>query len=304
MSAPPMPRPGTDPTPDAGDDERSDARVVLQFFIVPLALVAVLVAVFFGLQFLRTRTPDARAALGALERYEGFLSAWVGDLKRWQYGYDLSVLLRDPQARGDGLTDDLTRAFRDAGRGGDLELRRYLALVLGRSGDPRAGAPLREGLEDPDAMTRLFSAWGLMAVQDRGALPALRRALGDPDGGVRKAAAFALGEMADAEGAAALIAALDDQAGDVRWNAALALSRLDRPEGAPVLTSLLEESAFLAPAGEGAPAERALNAIRGLARLRDPRSRPILERVAGGAVSPEVRAAAGLALEAIPAETH
>ncbi len=48
------------------EDEKSDLKVVMQFFIVPLILVAVLVLAFFGLQFLRNRNPDPRATLRSL----------------------------------------------------------------------------------------------------------------------------------------------------------------------------------------------------------------------------------------------
>jgi hypothetical protein len=293
--------PATPPAP--GDtDGRSDLRVVLQFFIVPLALVAVLVAVFFGLQFMRSRNPDPRATLSGLERYEGFLAAWVGDLKRWQYGYDLSVLLRDPERRAGPLVPELARAFAEAGARRDVPLRRYLALVLGKSANPAAAAPLRAGLGDPDAHTRLFCAWGLMNLGDRSALAGLRAALADPDAGVRKAAIFALGELGDADAAPALVAALADPEADVRWNAALALARLDRPEGAAILVSLLEDNAFVpATRQDPGPRDRALNAIRGLARIRSDAARPLLARVREEAAEEEVRRAAVLALEAWPA---
>jgi hypothetical protein len=295
------------PAPAAGDaareiDEKSDLRVVLQFFIVPLALVAVLVTVFFGLQFLRGRTPDPRTTLGRLERYEGFLAAWVGDLKRWQHGYDLSVLLRDPAGRAAPLVPDLARAFREAGERGDVPLRRYLALALGRSADPAAAAALRAGLADADPQVRLFCVWGLMTLGDAASIPGLRAAVADPDEGVRKAAAFALGEFGDAESAPVLIGALADARTDVGWNAALALARLGRTEGAPVLSRLLEESAFGAAARDDAAAsQRALNAIRGLALLGTAGSRALLGRVAAEAADPEIRRAARLALDTPPA---
>jgi len=70
-------------------------------FIVPLSLVAVLVTVFFGLQVLRSRHPDPRTALGDLKGRKRFLLPWVGDPKRWQSGYDLSLLLRSGGRAGD-----------------------------------------------------------------------------------------------------------------------------------------------------------------------------------------------------------
>src|SRR5574341_1188750 len=91
-----MDSPPIDPAANGSppEEERSDWKVVLQFFVVPLSLVAVLVSLFFALQLLRSRRPDPQATIDSLERYDGFLGAVVGDLKRWQAGYDLSILLR------------------------------------------------------------------------------------------------------------------------------------------------------------------------------------------------------------------
>ena len=295
---------------DAGGDasageetEKSDWRVVLQFFIVPLALVAVLVTVFFGLQVLRSRRPDPRSTLDDLTSKGGFLLPWVGDPKRWQSGYDLSLLLRS----GEGgpaapLQEEMTAAFGDARRSGDLPLRRYLALALGRSGDARAGAALAEGLQDADADTRLYCAWGLMQVGGPTVLPALRQAAAShSDAGVRKMAVFALGQLDDREGAPVLRGALGDADDDVRWNAAIALARLGDASGERLLIEILER---FAPGSAGAEAPAAaedpspaLNAIRALALLADEPARAALERAARSARSEEIRQTARLALD-------
>lgn len=294
----------------AGDgEERSDLKVVLQFFIVPLALVAVLVSVFFGLQFLRARRPDPGATLKGLEKYEGFLGEWVGDLKRWQAGYDLSLLLRSGEAGDfDRILPSLVEAFAQAGTHGDLKLRRYLALVLANSGNPGAAGALRSGLDDPDADVRLFCAWGLANSGDTTAIADLRRLAADPDPEVRKVALFALGQLNDADGVPVLIAALADTEEDVRWNAALALARLRRPEAVPVLRDLLERSAFAAagaaaasnPAVQQARQQQAHNAVRGLALIEDEAAGDLLRRARSDAIDPAVREAARIALETGP----
>jgi HEAT repeat protein len=280
-------------------DEKSDWKVVLQFFIVPLGLVAVLVSVFFGLQVLRTRHPDPRATLEHLKGPSRFLLPWAGDPKRWQSGYDLSLVVRSGSGEGGtALAPEMAAAFREAGE--DPKLRRYLALALGRSGDARAGPALKEGLLDKDGATRLFCAWGLMQVGDRSFLPDLRAAAGDRDEGVRTMAVFALGELADHEGVDALRSALSDANMSVRWNAALSLARLGDGSGEPVLIGILEGGE--SGAGEPVDTSARLNAIRALALLKDDAARAALRRAADSGQGDEIRATARLALEAIAAE--
>jgi len=289
------------PVPEDGD--KSDWKVVLQFFVVPLALVAVLVTVFFGLQVLRSRHPDARSTLVDLKSTGGFLLPWVGDPKRWQSGYDLSLLLRSGQGVSDvPLLPEMADAFREARRNGDLKLRRYLALALGRTGDARATPALGEGLDDEDGETRLYCAWGLMQIGGGPSLAVLRRAVAShSDAGVRKMAVFALGQLGDRDGADALRRALVDRDADVRWNAAIALARVGDASGEPVLIEMLErfttEGAPKRMAADPEDDSPALNAIRALSLLRGERPRAALERAARSAKSEEIRGTARLALE-------
>ncbi|HEU4401735.1 MAG TPA: HEAT repeat domain-containing protein [Candidatus Polarisedimenticolia bacterium] len=290
--------PSPSPTAQETTEDKSDLKVVLQFFVVPLSLVVVLVSVFFGLQLLRGRRPDPESALLALRRYDGFLARFVGDVKRWQSGYDLSLLLRGGQGEEEArelrrLVPDLSAAFREAGTQDDLKLRRYLALALGHAADIQAADALRSGLKDADPQTRLFCAWGLMRIGDRSAVPDLRAAAADPDAGVRKMAIFALGQVGDREAGVILRNALLDGESDVRWNAALALARIGDPAGAQVLLALLDGSR---------EKDVTLNAIRGLALLRLPEAHGPLDRLAASASDPEVKEAARLAIEAYGAE--
>ena len=269
-------------------DEKSDLRVVLQFFIVPLALVAILVLVFFGMQFVRGRSPDPVATLRSLQSYEGLLSGLVGDLRRWQSGYDLSLLMRAQKDEGAGeFVPELVEAFRAAGREQDVKLRRYLALALGNAADPRAIQPLREGMHDVDAQTRLFSTWGMLRAGDPSVLRDLRSATDDSDAGVRKLAVFALGELGDREAIPLLRGALDDPAVDVGWNAALALARMGDPAATPVLIALLD--------GDQPPG-LVLNAIRGLTILKASEAVEPLRRIVSSSADPEERELARQAL--------
>jgi HEAT repeat protein len=297
---------------DAGaagpENEKGDWKVVLQFFVVPLALVAVLVTVFFGLQVLRSRSPDPRTTLVDLKSTGGFLLPWVGDPKRWQSGYDLSLLLRSAGA-GSAPLAEMTTAFQESGVSGDVKLRRYLALALGRAGDERAAVALGRGLEDDDGDTRLYCAWGLMQVGGPEALADLRRvAATHPDEGVRKMAVFALGQRGDRLAVPALRRALVDRDTDVRWNAALSLARLGDASGETILIEILgtwtPDAARTGSPAAADGAAPALNAIRGLALLRDPTARAALERAVLSGRSEEIRATARLAIESMDAEAR
>ncbi len=295
-------------------DEKSDLRVVMQFFIVPLVLVVVLVLVFFGMQILRSRRPDPEATLRSLQRYDGFLGSLVGDLKRWQYGYDFSLLMRGEVGEIDpALVPNLISTFEQAGEEDDRKLRRYMTLVLGQAADRRAIPSLTAALHDADPPTRLFACWGLMRCGGPEALPSLRGAVTDHDPGVRKMAVFALGELEDEGSAALLREALQDTEADVGWNAALSLARLGDRAAVPVLLEMLSiplagetqdlAEATVATAAVGRTGEFThavvLNAIRGLALLRPPEARADLERIAsntGG--DEEIATAARHALEA------
>jgi len=290
-------------------DDRSDWKVVLQFFIVPLSLVAVLVSVFFGLQVLRSRHPNPQTTLGNLKCRKRFLLPWVGDPKRWQSGYDLSLLLRSgaPGSTGD-LVLEMAAAFLEAGPQGDLKLRRYLALALGRSGDPRAAPALRDGLKDADGETRLFCVWSLMQIADQGALDLLRERATDPDAGVRKMAVFALGQMGDHESARVLRRALADTDQDVRWHAAISLARIGDASGEPQLLEILASGTSGTAQGDDGvrddESSPALNAIRALTLLNDDTARAALKRASMSAGSEAIRGAARAALESLDGAAH
>jgi HEAT repeat protein len=110
--------------------------------------------------------------------------------------------------------------------------RKDAATQLGRSGDPRAVAPLCEALGDPVPYVRQEVAHALAKLADPEAVEPLSRALAsDTDEYVRRAVAQALGVLADERSRPALQAALDDPSSTVRWAAADALKKM--PAGAP-----------------------------------------------------------------------
>lgn len=222
--------------PAAGRGPLASApALAVQFFLIPLAVVGVVVLVYGGFRMLVTneRTPeefltDVRA--GGRER-------------RWPAAYELSRMLDSPEveAQNPGLGRAIVQAFTDS-EGDDPRVRRYLALAVGRLRNVPPGAvdELVAGLDDPDTETRISIIWALASIGDAGVVDEIEEMYLSSDAGVRKMAVYALGALPLDAQAATLRNALDDTAADVRWNAAVALARHGRSDGLPVLRRMLD----------------------------------------------------------------
>jgi HEAT repeat protein len=290
--------PGSEPVPSATDpaeeERQSTPFLVLQFFIFPMAIVAVCVTVFvvFGL--------IAAEGKGAPEYLDEIRSG--GSNRRWQAAFELSRLI---QAGGDpALQDPLFVAqavslFEDAERD-DPKVRRYLALALGRLGDPRAVPVLRAAaLGSDDSETRIYATWALGSIADPEALGDLVTLAGADDVGVRKTAVHALGSFAgEAEVREVLAGRLGDPAPDVRWNAAVALGRSGDTRAVPELRRMLDRDE-LGAVPEITPAQiesALLQAVAAAAVLGSGELREALEGLAAADPSLKVREASRVAL--------
>ena len=96
--------------------------------------------------------------------------------QRWQSAFELTKklpALTDPKERA-AFSAAALRAYEGA-ENDDPRVRRYLTLVLGRLGDPRAVPLLEKALGDKDPETRLYALWALALVGDPGSAPRVRR---------------------------------------------------------------------------------------------------------------------------------
>ena len=220
-----------------GDEIKTPAipALAVQFFLIPLIVVATVVAVYFGFRVLLDdeRTPseylnDIR--VGGRER-------------RWPAAYELSRLMDDPdiQLEYPELGSSLLRAF-EASDGDDPRVRRYLALAVGRlqSPPPETIERLVNALDDADSETRISVIWALGSLGDVSVVPELQRVYGSDDAGVRKMAVYALGAIDGDSQMVTLRTALNDVAPDVQWNAAIALARHGSDYGLSVLRRMLD----------------------------------------------------------------
>ena len=219
------------------DEVKSPAipALAVQFFLIPLIVVATVAAVYFGFRVLLDdeRTPseylnDIR--VGGRER-------------RWPAAYELSRLMNDPdiQLEYPELGSSLLRAF-EASDGADPRVRRYLALAVGRlqSPPPETIERLVNALDDADSETRISVIWALGSLGDVSVVPELQRVYGSDDAGVRKMAVYALGAIDGDSQMVTLRTALNDVAPDVQWNAAIALARHGSDYGLSVLRRMLD----------------------------------------------------------------
>jgi HEAT repeat protein len=297
--------------PDDGDPEPGRVRtpfLVLQFFVFPMAIVAVCVVVFliFGLVASDQKTP--RAYLQEVRTGGGMFN-----IKRWQAAFALASALesdRELAKKDPGFVDEVVTLLRETEKEAQSDtplVRRYLVLTLMRLGDPRAAPILREVLAgaraETDSLTVIYATMALGELQDQPSLPHLLALARHDDPGLRKPALHALGYFKAPEAREAVAVALSDPVEDVRWNAALVLGRAGDARAVPVLLQMLDRG-HLAKVPDLSAAqqdEAVMGAVQAAARLSDPGLRARLEALRDGDPNLRVREAARLALAASPA---
>ena len=223
-----------DEAPDSPPLSAAPALAV-QFFLIPLAVVAMVVVVYGGFRMLLTteRTPE--------EYLQDVQSG--GRERRWPAAYELSRLMAEPEveSRNPTLGAAIVEAFRSS-EGDDPRVRRYLALAVGRLDNPPVDAvdALVDGLDDPNPETTISVIWALAALEDPSVRDEIQGVYDSDDPGVRKMAVYALGALPGDGDLSVLRRALDDDEPDVQWNAAVALARQGVDDGKTVLVRMLD----------------------------------------------------------------
>ena len=277
--------------------------LAVQFFLIPLSVVAVTAAIYVGF---RSLLADDRTAQDYLiEIRTG------GDNRRWPAAYELSRLMADPAVRAADktLVPGLVQAFEES-KSGDPRVRRYLALALGRidaPAPPRAIELLTEALDDSDADNRISALWALGSLHEASAVPRIEGLYASDDPGLRKMVVYALGAIPEAARSPVLETALNDPVKDVQWNAAVALARHGRREGVPVLRRMLDRQ-YLEGAVEGRveadidvdPAgDVMISGLQAAAALREPSLREPVTAISRDDKNLKVRQAALEALKSL-----
>ncbi len=285
-------------------ERKSTPFLVLQFFVFPMAIVAVCVSVFAIFGLIASGEQGPREHLLELRRGGGMFNN-----KRWQAAFALAGALENDKGalRGDTrFAAELVQTFEESKQWDDPLARRYLVLALGRLGDRQAVPALRRAFSDPEAAsdspTRIYAVWALGAIGDPSGVVEVLEAARSEDAGLRKAGVYALGGFREARARAVLIGALEDGVADVRWNAALALARQGDAAAVPVLRQMLDRTQLAGVPGlTREQADAAVEqAVAAAALVRDPELRASLERVRDGDPSLKARAAAQKALAREP----
>lgn len=277
--------------------------LAVQFFLIPLTVVAITVTVYVGFRSLVADDRGPRDYLAEIRN--------GGSSRRWPAAYELSRLMADPKVRADKtLGPALVKAFQESS--GDRQVRRYLALAIGRLDPPLppdAVADLTHALDDPDSETRISVIWALgssgdPAVVDR-LLPLYTAQ--DADAGIRKMVVYALGALPGKSQVPTLRVALQDVTADVRWNAAVALARKGNREGVPVLRQMLDRQYVeqtvrrdvRVDSDQDPIADVMISGLRAAASLRDEQLKATIESLSREDRSLKVRQAAIEALKVI-----
>jgi HEAT repeat protein len=295
--------------------------LAVQFFLIPLTVVAVTVLVYVGF---RSLLNDSRSA-------ESYLSEvrTGGTDRRWPAAYELSRLMADPETRANrALAPALVEAFERA-KDDDPRVRRYLALAIGRLEPPlpaEAVAALTKALEEPEVRytpdffsrlagatdseageARISTIWALGSSGDPGVVKTVEPFYKSPDAGVRKMAVYALGAQPGDSHISTLREALHDSEPDVRWNAAVALARHGSRDGVATIGQMLDRPYLehtikreIRPDAELDPvAEVIISGLRAAAALKEPSLKPSIDNLSRSDSSMKVRQAALEALKAI-----
>ncbi|MEI7781058.1 MAG: HEAT repeat domain-containing protein [Planctomycetota bacterium] len=309
--------------------EPPSAAFLVQLFLVPGLIVAIIVCVWLAFHWLAHLGNDPQAYVRTLRRNnEG----------RWQAALNLANDLRGPGGGAlksdEALATELGRILEDEAKSGHTgeqtqTLKVYLCRALGEFSIPAAAEPLvtrAENVADPQTARAAVEALSVLQTN----LAAAGRAAADPaavtsavvaasrsdDVPLRLAAAFTLGVVGGSDAVDRLLVLAGDAADDVRFNAALGLARQGREEAVDGLVEMLSlpDVPPAADAGRGADAaqsqryKRALvvvNALRGVALLVDATQQPppknVLDRVEAATQDPvaDVRSSATAVLKKI-----
>jgi hypothetical protein len=280
--------------------EPPSAGFIVQLFVIPGAIVVVIVLVSLLFNWLAHMENDPQAYLDQIER---------GKANIWQAAHDLAILLsrdaalrRDPDLAG-RLAKLLEAQLASTLPPGETEQEQhahllvFLAQALGEMQSPvglpallraaqteRGPADIKVRAASLEALATLVNRYGQSPELDRQKIArVLIEAAGDDSHVIRERAAYGLGVLGGSEATRALERLVVDGYPDVRFNAATALARSGNPAALPVLEEMLDPSETAGVKAEEQLGARAakqalmlINALRAAALLAEHDPQPDL----------------------------
>ncbi|HEX3598543.1 MAG TPA: HEAT repeat domain-containing protein [Lacipirellulaceae bacterium] len=253
--------------PPRGEDllppiEQPSAKFIVQLFVVPALIVAVIVGVWLSFSWLvRSATIDPDKLVEGIEHGPS--------VARWQRAIELAEMLsnnryaglkRDPKTAGH-IAQILDREIDESKDGNDGQeqatLRYYLVTALGRfevndGTDVLLKAAETKRTPNDDLVrqcaleaiaTRQFNMQKLdppESLSNPDLEPTLIRLTKDEDPAIRSRATYALGQFGTPEAIKRLEVLVDDPDKDTRFDAAIALAHRGNAKGVETLAEMLD----------------------------------------------------------------
>ncbi len=218
---------------------------------------------------------------------------------RWRAAYQLSMLVTADNSIGmeDSIADQMMDVFgSESIKTGDLKVRQFLAVTMGRAGNPKFLEPLLQALNETtdDLVQKGVFVRALGYLGDERAISPVTALLKHEESVIRHEAVQALGNIGSKASLESLKGMLNDPEPDVRWDASIALAKMKDASGKEILSSLLDESYYAGfPHVSRDARDWAMEvAIRTSVLLGDPDLNAMIRELAASSESIKVRQAA------------
>jgi len=261
-----MPEPNESQTPQPPENERSFFGIIIHsFFIIPFLIAVFCVLLFAAVRLLTHEQQTVYDFLNDVKT--------GGVTKRWQAAFELSKVLANPKLipHEERFNNELISAFKHS-RDDDPRVRQYLALAMGRTGNPEYLEPLTSDIanEREENIPSILYALGML--QDKRGSAIIQNYLDHPNARIRSIAVVSLGNIGDADAIKFLKKTLNDPEPNVQWGSAISLAQMGDGGGKGILLQLLNRP-YLAQFPEVDQYEQnhlILNTIDAAAKLNDP----------------------------------
>ena len=208
------------------------------FFLIPLMVTILGVMFFFMFKVLTYETNTPLDYLNDVQ--------YGAATKRWQSAYELSKMLsgENLDVLNDGFRQRMISVYEHSIHD-DPNVRMYLALAMGRTGDLIYGSVLLQGLEDKDIGSRLAAIKSLGVLSFESGINQISEFTKNENSKEeRLESVIALGNINNLNVIPILEGMLEDEEPNIRWDAAIGLAKLGNRSGSEIIVNLLDRSYF------------------------------------------------------------